>query len=90
MKERPTEMLFFYEARHMEKIDVPTLPSPNNDALNDLALQRFVDVPLGALSSSSLTDTLGRLSLNSTVAKHHDFWTLPHPLTDKDHDSEVI
>lgn len=77
----------------MVKVDVPMLPSPNNDALNDLALQRLTKLDADD-TTSSLTTTMDRLSVTSTSPGAHadidNFWKLPPPISAGEHDSEVI
>lgn len=60
---------------HLQVDHLPSLPSPYNDALNDLAIQRF-------RPSADAVDSLNA-RLNQTTLYQHDstsdgaFWTLP-------------
>jgi hypothetical protein len=66
---------------------LPTLPSPNNDALNDLVIQRYSK---DAESVDSLASKLTQVTLHSTE-NADKFWTLPpEALQVSENDPELI
>lgn len=69
---------------------LPTLPSPHNDGLNDLAIQLFVEEKDPV---DSLTNHLNEISFQpNKPASEYDFWTLPPESTTSasERDPELI